>query len=109
MKPVKEKSTKPSPVKKAAKGKVRKVRTVKSSLQLVDEPVEEHAQPEPEPQGITQKHPIVEGKRKGIATYEQVSQSLLELQMPKKTSTTDQYIFQRRILVIEKASTGPSA
>ncbi|GKE92300.1 hypothetical protein Tco_1573395, partial [Tanacetum coccineum] len=28
---------------------------------------------------------------------------------PKKTSTTDQYIFQRRIPVTEEASTGPSA
>ncbi|GJV69528.1 hypothetical protein Tco_1485037 [Tanacetum coccineum] len=29
--------------------------------------------------------------------------------MPKMTSTTDQYIFQRRIPVTEEASTGPSA
>ncbi|GJT85396.1 hypothetical protein Tco_1067113 [Tanacetum coccineum] len=56
--------------------------------------------------GITQKLPIVEGKGKGIATDEQVAQSLLELQTPKKTSTTDHYIFQRRIP--EEAPTGPS-
>ncbi|GJZ45154.1 hypothetical protein Tco_0592750 [Tanacetum coccineum] len=59
--------------------------------------------------GITQKLLIVKGKGKGIATDEQVAQSLLELQTPKKTSTTNQYIFQRRILVTEEAPTGPSA
>nr|GEV91198.1 histone deacetylase 14 [Tanacetum cinerariifolium] len=37
-----------------------------------------------------------------------VAQSLLELQTPKKTSTMDQYIFQRPIPVTEEASTGPS-
>ncbi|GJZ14222.1 hypothetical protein Tco_0549452 [Tanacetum coccineum] len=58
---------------------------------------------------ITQKLPIVEVKGKGIATYEHVAQSLLELQKPKKTSTTDQYIFQRRIPVTEEANTGPFA
>ncbi|GKD48332.1 hypothetical protein Tco_1277308, partial [Tanacetum coccineum] len=64
---------------------------------------------EPAASGITQKLPIVEGKGKGIATDEQVAQSLLELQTPKKTSTTYQFIFQRRIPVTEEASTGPSA
>ncbi|GJS11003.1 putative ribonuclease H-like domain-containing protein [Tanacetum coccineum] len=58
--------------------------------------------------GITQKLPIIEFKGKGIATDEQVAQSLLELQTPKKKSTTDQYIFQRRILVTEEAPTRPS-
>nr|GEY17934.1 hypothetical protein [Tanacetum cinerariifolium] len=48
------------------------------------------------------------GKGKGIATDEQVAQSLLELQTPKKTSTTDQYISHRWILVTEEASTRPS-
>ncbi|GKB41152.1 hypothetical protein Tco_0886094 [Tanacetum coccineum] len=57
---------------------------------------------------ITQKLPIVEGKGKGIAIDEHVAQSLLELQMPKKTSTMDQYIFQRWISVTEEASTRPS-
>ncbi|GKA78541.1 hypothetical protein Tco_0785078 [Tanacetum coccineum] len=117
-KPVTGKSIKPSPIKKAAISKVRKVRKGKSYLQLVDE-LEEEPQPAPEPQvedeefdlqhGITKKLPIVEGKGKVISTDEQVAQSLLELQMPKKTSTTDQYIFQRRILVTEEAPTGPFA
>ncbi|GKB50956.1 hypothetical protein Tco_0901709 [Tanacetum coccineum] len=42
-KPAKEKSTKATPLQKASKGKVAKVHTVKSSLQLVDEPDEEPA------------------------------------------------------------------
>ncbi|GKB54388.1 hypothetical protein Tco_0905141, partial [Tanacetum coccineum] len=46
----KEKSTKATPLQKAYKGKVAKVRNVKSAFQLVDEPDEEPAQPEPEPE-----------------------------------------------------------
>ncbi|GKC89843.1 hypothetical protein Tco_1150492, partial [Tanacetum coccineum] len=74
-------------------------------------------QPTPEPQieddeynlqrGVTQSLPVVEGNGKGIATDKQVAQSLLELQQPKGKSITDPYIFQRRALVIEEASTGP--
>ncbi|GKC30380.1 hypothetical protein Tco_1037674 [Tanacetum coccineum] len=91
-KPMKEKSTKPPPSTKASKGKVLKVQKGKSSLQLVDVPDKE-TQPTPEPQieddeynlqkGVTQSLPIVEGKGKGIATDEQVAQSLLELQQLK--------------------------
>ncbi|GJR77534.1 hypothetical protein Tco_0089899 [Tanacetum coccineum] len=53
---------------------------------------------------------VVEGKGKGkaIATKEQVAQSLLALHAPKRRSTTDQFIFQRRTLATEEASTGPS-
>ncbi|GKB13862.1 hypothetical protein Tco_0847785 [Tanacetum coccineum] len=52
LKPAKEKSTKATPLQKADKGKVTKVRTVKSTFQLVDEPDEEpaHSEPEPEPE-----------------------------------------------------------
>ncbi|GKC50376.1 hypothetical protein Tco_1073121 [Tanacetum coccineum] len=51
-KPAKEKSTKATPLQKASKGKVAKVRNVKSTFQLVDEPDEEpaHFEPEPEPE-----------------------------------------------------------
>ncbi|GKC70306.1 hypothetical protein Tco_1116189, partial [Tanacetum coccineum] len=51
-KPTKEKSTKATPLQKAGKGKVVKVRNVKSSFQLVDEPDEEpaHYEPKPEPE-----------------------------------------------------------
>nr|GEV08890.1 reverse transcriptase domain-containing protein [Tanacetum cinerariifolium] len=48
--PVKEKPTKSTPLQKADKGKVIKARTVKSSLQLVDEPDEEQDQPEAVPE-----------------------------------------------------------
>ncbi|GJZ93753.1 hypothetical protein Tco_0665956 [Tanacetum coccineum] len=87
-KPIKEKSTKPTPLQKFGNGE-----QVDYDLQ----------------RGITQKLTIVEGKGKTIALDEQVAQSLLELQMPKNTSTTDHSIFQRRIPVTEEASTGPSA
>ncbi|GKG01159.1 hypothetical protein Tco_0305864, partial [Tanacetum coccineum] len=83
-------------------------RGIQMSLESFQPPIGGVANREPA-SGITQKLLIIEGKGKGIATDEQVAQSLLELQTPKKTSTTDQYIFQRRILVTEEASTGPSA
>nr|GEY00162.1 hypothetical protein [Tanacetum cinerariifolium] len=56
---VKEKSTKPTPLQKAGKGKVTKARTIKSSLQLVNEPDEEQDQPErvPKPQGAVRETP----------------------------------------------------
>nr|GEX06732.1 ribonuclease H-like domain, reverse transcriptase, RNA-dependent DNA polymerase [Tanacetum cinerariifolium] len=56
----------------------------------------------------TQKLPDVEGKGKGIVTDKQAAQSLLDLQQPKKKSTTDHYIFQRRTPITQDASTGPS-
>ncbi|GJY25002.1 hypothetical protein Tco_0399728 [Tanacetum coccineum] len=79
---------------------------------LVDEEDEEPQVEDDEynlQRGITQRLPVVEGKGKGIATDEQVAQSLLELQKPKKQSTTDQYIFQSRIPATQDAPTGPSA
>ncbi|GJR98686.1 retrovirus-related pol polyprotein from transposon TNT 1-94 [Tanacetum coccineum] len=121
-KPAKEKPTKATPLQKAGKGKVIKVRNVKSSFQLVDEPDEEPAQPEPEPelehQGegeefdmeeATRPLLVVEGKGKAIVSEEQAAQSLLALHTPKRKSTTDQFILQRRTPVTEEASTGPSA
>nr|GEW16705.1 retrovirus-related Pol polyprotein from transposon TNT 1-94 [Tanacetum cinerariifolium] len=53
--------------------------------------------------------PMVEGKGKAIATEEQAAHSLLVLHTPKRRSTTDQFVLQMRTLVIEEASTGPSA
>ncbi|GJS73560.1 hypothetical protein Tco_0706401 [Tanacetum coccineum] len=149
-KPAKEKSTKATPLQKAGKGKVAKVRNVKSSFQLVDEPDEEpaHSEPEPEPEqeGAGEEYdmeraiqmslesfqaqghahvggvaiqepvaeairplPVVEGKGKAIVTEEQAAQSLLALHTPKRRSTTDQFILQRRTPTTEEASTGPSA
>ncbi|GJU10173.1 hypothetical protein Tco_1132569 [Tanacetum coccineum] len=89
-----------------------KVRKGKRSDHLVNEKDEE-PQPASEPQveddRITRQLSVVEGKGKGIATNNQAAQSLLDLQQPKKKSTTDQYIFQRRTPVTQDASTGPSA
>nr|GFA31860.1 hypothetical protein [Tanacetum cinerariifolium] len=47
-------------------------------------------------------------KGKSIATNEQAVLSLLDLHKPKKKSTTDQYVLQRRTPATEDASTGPS-
>nr|GEX33107.1 hypothetical protein [Tanacetum cinerariifolium] len=49
-KPAKEKSTKTTPLQKVGKGKIAKVRKVKSPFQLVDELDEEPTQSEPEPE-----------------------------------------------------------
>nr|GEY54628.1 retrovirus-related Pol polyprotein from transposon TNT 1-94 [Tanacetum cinerariifolium] len=120
-KPVKEKSTKPTPLQKAGNGKVTKVQNVKSYLQLVDEPEEEQAQPEPKPehQGVGEEYDAKQAiqmspksfrhKGKAIATEEQAAQLLLALHMPKRRSTTNQIIFQRRTPDTKEASTGPSA
>ncbi|GJY57275.1 hypothetical protein Tco_0456390 [Tanacetum coccineum] len=102
-KPAKEKSSKPTPAPKP---------------KLVDEPNEEPTQREPEPEPETEYQgeaeatrplPVVEGKGKAITTDEQAAQSLLALHTPKRRSTTDQFIFQRRTSATEEASTGPSA
>ncbi|GJR57118.1 hypothetical protein Tco_1499280 [Tanacetum coccineum] len=53
--------------------------------------------------------PVVKGKGKAIVTKEQAAQSLLALHTPKRRSTTDQFIFQRRTPATEEASTRPSA
>ncbi|GJR75967.1 hypothetical protein Tco_0088332 [Tanacetum coccineum] len=86
-------------------------------IQMSLESFQAHGQPlvdgvafhKPAASGITQKLHVVEGKGKRIATNEQVAQSLLEIQMPKKKSTTDQYIFQRQILVAQDVTKRPSA
>ncbi|GJX31997.1 hypothetical protein Tco_0241852 [Tanacetum coccineum] len=112
-----EKPLEPSPAKQSKRGKVRKVHKGKSPLKLIDEDEEAHGQAliggvafhEPAALGITQKLPVIEGKGKGIATDEQTTQSILELQTPKKKSTTDQYIFQRWIPATQDVTTGPSA
>ncbi|GKB64887.1 hypothetical protein Tco_0921073 [Tanacetum coccineum] len=57
----------------------------------------------------TRPLPVVEGKGKAIVTEEQAAQSLLALYTPKRRSTTDQFIFQRRTPATKEASTRPSA
>ncbi|GKF33501.1 hypothetical protein Tco_0106701, partial [Tanacetum coccineum] len=102
------------------KGKVAKVHTVKSSLQLVDEPDEEsaHSEPKPEPehQGEGEEFDmerviqmsLESFQGKAIVTEEQATQSLLALHTPNRRSTTNQFIFQRRTPATGEASTGPS-
>ncbi|GKD58097.1 hypothetical protein Tco_1295606, partial [Tanacetum coccineum] len=95
----KKKTSKPTPLKKIRKGK---------SLESLQAPIGRVVVRETNP-GFIRKLPEVEGKGKGIVSDEQAAQSLLDLQKPKKQSIKDQYIFQRRTLVTQDASTGPSA
>ncbi|GKB12655.1 hypothetical protein Tco_0846578, partial [Tanacetum coccineum] len=80
----KEKPSKPSHAKHPKRGKVQKLRKGKPSFQLIDEDEPTQPEPEPEPkhQGVairepvveaTQPLPVVEGKGKAIATYEQAA------------------------------------
>ncbi|GJY11411.1 hypothetical protein Tco_0379596 [Tanacetum coccineum] len=128
-KPPQPKPSKPTPLQKTGKGKVIKVLNMKSSFRLVDKPDEEPAQPEPEPEPEqegkeydmeraiqmslesfqSQGHAHVGGNGKAIVTEEQAAQSLLALHTPKRRSTTDQFIFQRKTIATEEALTGPSA
>ncbi|GKG25558.1 hypothetical protein Tco_0398704, partial [Tanacetum coccineum] len=104
LKPAKEKSTKATPLQKADKGKVAKVR----NMSLESFQVQGHAHvggvtiQEPVA-GAIRPLPVVEGKGKGIVTEEQAAQSLLALHIPKRKSTTDQFILQRRTPTTEEA------
>ncbi|GJR17543.1 hypothetical protein Tco_0966070 [Tanacetum coccineum] len=82
-------------------------RGIQMSLESFQPPVSGVAIRKPA-SGVTRSLLVVEGKGKDIAIDKQAAQSLLELQQPKKKSTTEQYIFQRRTLVTEEASR-PSA
>ncbi|GJS05257.1 hypothetical protein Tco_0321765 [Tanacetum coccineum] len=80
-------------------GKVAKKRTLKRSLQLIDEVVDEGiplTEPGETDTGKYQPLPEVEGKGKEKVGAEQAARVLLNLQTPKKKSPTEQYIFQRR-------------
>ncbi|GJY76033.1 retrovirus-related pol polyprotein from transposon TNT 1-94 [Tanacetum coccineum] len=93
-KPVKEKSSKPAPAQKSKAHGQAPVCGV-----AIREPVAE----------ATLQLPVVEGKGKAIATDEQAALSLLDLHKPKRRSSTDQFILQRRTPATEDISTGPSA
>nr|GEW64310.1 histone deacetylase 14 [Tanacetum cinerariifolium] len=105
LKHAKEKSTKTIPPQKVSKGKITKVHKARAQSHAhvsgvaIREPVVEATQP----------LPIVEGKGKAIVTEEQAAHLLLALYTPKKRSTTDQFIFQRRTTSIEESSTRLSA
>nr|GEX13616.1 copia protein [Tanacetum cinerariifolium] len=102
-KPAKEKLTKTTLQKQAGKGKILKVRKAKSPFQLVGEPMKNQLI-------LNLNSNIkVEAKGKAIAIEEQTAHSLLALHTPKRRSTTNQFVLQRRTPVTEEASTGPSA
>nr|GEW49090.1 uncharacterized mitochondrial protein AtMg00810-like [Tanacetum cinerariifolium] len=98
-KPVKEKSTKPTPLQKVGKGKVMKVRNVKSSLQLVDESKKEQAQPEPEHQGAGEEYDVERAIQMSLELFQAQGQAHVggvAIREPRQTPAT------------EEASTGPS-
>ncbi|GKB17788.1 hypothetical protein Tco_0851711 [Tanacetum coccineum] len=100
-KPVSESSEAHQLAKRAKAGNVVKKRTVTSSKQLVDEFVDEGV-PAANQALMTQMEELlrtVSGKGKEKVGEEQAAQVLLNLQTPKKKSSTEQYIFQRRSLI----------
>ncbi|GKA87595.1 hypothetical protein Tco_0809359 [Tanacetum coccineum] len=99
---VMESTDAPSPAKQSKSGKVTKKRMPKSSLQLVDEVVDEGV-PEKEPAHDDEEANLqralelkVQGKGKEKVAKEQVAHDLLTLQTPKLKNLADQFIFQRR-------------
>ncbi|GJV39080.1 retrovirus-related pol polyprotein from transposon TNT 1-94, partial [Tanacetum coccineum] len=111
---VKETSDEPSLAKSSKRGLVTKRRKPTSSLRLVDEFTDE---------GILENEPrfddeeadmqraveesLKDGKGKKKVIEEQVAHTLLDLNTPKKKSTTDQDIFKRRTPETDEP-TGPS-
>nr|GEW39173.1 E-beta-farnesene synthase [Tanacetum cinerariifolium] len=88
---VKETSDEPSPVKRSKRGLMTKRRKTTNPLRLVDEFVDE---------GVHKNEPRFDDEEANLHT-------LLDLNTPKKKSTTDQYIFQRRTPKTAEP-TGPS-
>ncbi|GKA81943.1 hypothetical protein Tco_0788691 [Tanacetum coccineum] len=113
-KPAKEKSTKATPLQKVGKGKVAKVRNVKSTFQLVDEPDEEpaHSKPEPvlEQEGAGEEYDMECAIQMSLESFQAQGHAHVgALHTPNRRSTTDQFIFQRRTPATKEATTGPSA
>nr|GEY24543.1 copia protein [Tanacetum cinerariifolium] len=101
----------PSPAKRSKGKLVRKIHKPMSSLKLVDEPSAEDVLGPARPMVIRetdsrriQPLPKVQGKRKEKVIDEQAAHDLLTLQTPKNKSPIDQFIFQRRTLVLAEAS-----
>nr|GEX51544.1 hypothetical protein [Tanacetum cinerariifolium] len=98
---VKETPDESSPAKRSKGGLVGKRRKPKSPLKLVDEFSDKDFR-------IIQSLPEVQGKGKKKLIDEQVAHTLLDLNTPKKKSTVDQYILQKRNPETAKP-TGPSS
>ncbi|GJU32037.1 hypothetical protein Tco_1175626 [Tanacetum coccineum] len=98
---VMESTDAPSPAKRSKAGKVTKKRMPKSSLQLVDEVVDEGV-PEKEPAHDDEEANLqralelkVQGKGKEKVSKEQAAYDLLTLLTPKPKNPANQFIFQR--------------
>ncbi|GKE25156.1 hypothetical protein Tco_1436668, partial [Tanacetum coccineum] len=76
----KEKSTKATPPQKASKGKVAKVHNMKSSFQLVDEPDEEpaHSEPEPEQEGAGGEYDMDRSIQMSLESFQAQSHAHVE-------------------------------
>ncbi|GKA81243.1 hypothetical protein Tco_0787935 [Tanacetum coccineum] len=101
-KPVKEKSTKATPLQNPARISLESFHAAGHAHVggvVIRESVAEATRP----------LLVVKGKGKAIVTEKNKLQSLLALHTPKRRSTTDQFLFQRRTLATDEASTGPSA
>ncbi|GJR34324.1 hypothetical protein Tco_1210008 [Tanacetum coccineum] len=85
---------------------------MKSGFQLVDEEEQAEHEPKPEPQGEGEEYDIERAIRMSLESFQATGQvpvgDVAIREPPKKISTTDQYIFQRRIPMTEEPSTGPS-
>ncbi|GJY02382.1 hypothetical protein Tco_0360534, partial [Tanacetum coccineum] len=110
-----EKPLVPSPTKHPKRGECEDF-DLNRAIQMILETFQAHGQAPVG--GVTMREQVeeatrplyaVEGKGKAIAADEQYAQSLLALHTPKRRSTTNQFIFQRRTPATEEASTGPSA
>nr|GEV38798.1 hypothetical protein [Tanacetum cinerariifolium] len=117
-KPAKGKSTKTTPPLKAGKGKIAKVRKVKSYFQLVDEPDEEPSQSEPEPelvyQGEGDEDDMELAIQMSLKSFQAQSQAhiggvAIREPVTKATRHSQWLKEKRRNPVTEEASTGPSA
>nr|GEV42792.1 histone deacetylase 14 [Tanacetum cinerariifolium] len=111
-KPFSEKSSKLASalMPKTTKERPSKASTTKPpKLKLAKEKSTKTTSPQKASKVATQPLPVVEGKGKAIVTKEQAAHSLLALHTPKRRSTMDQFIFQRRTPAIEASSTGPSS
>ncbi|GKE90451.1 hypothetical protein Tco_1567926, partial [Tanacetum coccineum] len=96
---------------KSSKGKVRKVQKEKSSLQLVNE----GEQAQPEPQGEEVDYDLQQGIQMSLKSFQppingvDFHEPASDLHKPKKKSSTDQFLLQRRTLITKEVSIGPSS
>ncbi|GKB78049.1 hypothetical protein Tco_0944944 [Tanacetum coccineum] len=105
----KEKSTKATPPQKASKGKVAKVHNMKSSFQLVDEPDEEpaHSEPEPEQEGAGGEYDMDRSIQMSLESFQAQGHTHVEGVAIQEPVT--EAIRPLPVVKGKEASTGPSA